>query len=51
MAVLNYSVVLASELLCCLLTTPFEEKSFAFLLYISFEESVNYWVYSRVNNL
>ena len=51
MAVLNYSVVLASALFCCLLTTPFEEKAFAFLLYISFEESVNYWVYSRVNNL
>ena len=51
MAVLNYSVVLASALFCCLLTTPFEEKPFAFLLYISFEESVNYWVYSRVNNL
>ena len=24
--VLNYSVVFASELFCCLLTTPFEEK-------------------------
>ena len=51
MAVLNYSVVLASALFCCLLTKPFEEKPFAFLLNISFEESVNYWVYSRVNNL
>ena len=51
MAVLNYSVVLASELFCCLLTTPFEEKPFAFLLYISFEESISYRVYSRVNNL
>ena len=50
MAVLNYSVVLASALFCWLLTTPFEEKPFALLLYISFEESVNYWVYSRVNN-
>ena len=50
MAVLNYSVVLASELFCCLLTTPFEEKPFAFLLYISFEESISYRVYSRVNN-
>ena len=48
--VLNYSVVFASELFCCLLTTPFEEKPFAFLLYISFEESINYRVYSRVNN-
>ena len=50
MAVLNYSVVLVSELFCCLLTTPFEEKPFAFLLYISFEESISYRVYSRVNN-
>ena len=50
MAVLNYSVVLASDLFCCLLTTPFEEKPFAFLLYISFEESISYRVYSRVNN-
>ena len=30
---------------------PFEEKPFAFLLYISFEESVNFTVYSGVNNL
>ena len=45
MAVLNYSVVLASDLFCCLLTTPFEEKPFAFLLYISFEESISYRVY------
>ena len=51
MAVLNYSVVLASDLFCCLLTKPFEEKPFAFLLYISFEESISYRVYSRVNNL
>ena len=51
MAVLNYSVVLASDLFCCLLTTPFGEKPFAFLLYISFEESISYRVYSRVNNL
>ena len=51
MAVLNYSVVLASELFCCLLTTPFEEKPFAFSLYISFEESISYRVYSRVDNL
>ena len=50
MAVLNYSVFLASELFCCLLTTSFEEKPFAFLLYISFEESISYRVYSRVNN-
>ena len=48
--VLNYSVVFASELFCCLLTTPFEEKPFAFLLYISFEVSISYRVYSRVNN-
>ena len=51
MAVLNYSVVLASDLFCCLLTTPFGEKPFAFLLYISFEERISYRVYSRVNNL
>ena len=51
MAVLNYSVVLASEPFCCWLTTPFEEKPFAFLLYISFEESIGYRVYSRVNKL
>ena len=51
MAVLNYSVVLASELFCCLLTRPFEEKPFAFSLYISFEESISYRVYSRVDNL
>ena len=51
MAVLNYSVFLASELFCCLLTTPFEEKPFAFLFYISFEESISYRVYSRVDNL
>ena len=51
MAVLNYSVVLASELFSCLLTRPFEEKPFAFSLYISFEESISYRVYSRVDNL
>ena len=45
------NVFLASELFCCLLETPFEEKPFAFLLYISFEESISYRVYSRVNNL
>ena len=50
MAVFNYSVFLASEPFCCLLTTPFEEKSFAFLLYISFEESISNRVYSRVNS-
>ena len=50
MTILNYSVVLASDLFCCLLTTPFEEKPFAFLLYISFEESISYRVYSRVKN-
>ena len=51
MVVLDYSVVLASDLFCCLLTTPFGKKPFAFLLYISFEESISYRVYSRVNNL
>ena len=50
MAVLNYSVFLASDLFCCLLTTPFEEKPFTFLLYIAFEENISYRVYSRVNN-
>ena len=51
MAVLNYSVFLAWDLFCCLVTTPFEKKPFAFSLYISFEESISYRVYSRVDNL
>ena len=41
----------ASELLCCQITTPFEEKPSAFLLYISFEESINFAVYPGVNSL
>ena len=34
-----------------LLTRPFEEKPFAFSLYVSFEQSISYRVYSRVDNL
>ena len=48
MAVLNYSVVLVSELFCCLLTTPFEEKPFAFSLYISFEDLIMIIIYDRL---
>lgn len=37
--------------LCIESTTPLEEKSLTFSLYISFEESASYKSYYRVNNL